>query len=140
MTRKDIPKNVLASKMFGPKVTSETISPGRVIYFPVCRTTSKPTAPMMTFNGIGFGVFLGVVPPRFPEPTPAMVPQLMATIGYVAFEDVIEFLGDDAFKTVEEKFRAKYEPPAGEETAESAEPPAMPEPPRLVGVDGKPIA
>jgi len=64
----------------------------------------------------------------------------MGNAGFVAVDDVIELLGEEAAKKFIEAFELKY---FGRTSAQVAEPgAAKPEdvsPPKLVGVDGKPL-
>ncbi|MDH4164704.1 MAG: hypothetical protein OEW15_18750, partial [Nitrospirota bacterium] len=86
-----------------------TLKPGGVVYFNVCKKSTKPNSEPMIFKGHGFGVFLGVVPQFKVEPTREMLDPLLAGIGWVSFENVYELLGEEQFKLLETKFREKYE-------------------------------
>lgn len=124
-----------------------TLKPGGVVYFNVCKKSTKPNSEPMIFKGHGFGVFLGVVPQFKVEPTREMLDPLLAGIGWVSFENVYELLGEEQFKLLETKFREKYEldaVPEGEKIEEPPPPPQdkslmMPAKPELIGLDGRPL-
>lgn len=115
-----------------------SLKPGGVVFFPTCKKTAKPNGQVYVMKGHGYGVFLGVVPMGHPEPTREMMDPLLAGVGWVSFENVIELLGEDQFKILEEKFRAKYDMDQDIEGPSTAEPSiALPPEKQLIGLDGK---
>lgn len=113
-----------------------TLKPGQIVFFPVCKKTTKPAAQPAVFKGHGFGVFLGVVPHGIMEPTRQMMTPLMAAIGWISFDDVAEFLGEEQLKELITKFKERHEAPPGEEASPIQLPP---ERPRIIGLDGNEI-
>lgn len=124
-----------------------TLKPGGVVYFNVCKKSTKQNSEPLIFKGNGFGIFLGVVPQFAQEPSRAHLDPLLAGIGWVSFENVVEMLGEEQFKILETKFRAKYgfeEVPEGEKVEAPPVPKAepelmMPAKPELIGLDGRPL-
>lgn len=122
-----------------------TLKPGAVVFFPVAKKSTKANSEPLVFRGHGFGVFLGVVPQFAVEPTREMMDTLLSGVGWVSFENVFEMLGEEQFRILEQKFRAKYELEAMTEEEAKAEPtPATPlhPPPEktlLVSRDGTPL-
>lgn len=135
-------------RQFGPKSLKQiagSLKPGGVVFFNVCKKTTRPGSEPMVINGHGFGVFLGVVPNLAEEPTKEMLDPIMAGIGWVSFDHVAEFLGEEQIEILLTKFREKYglEEVLPGESVEAPPPPpkmlTMPERPALIGRDGKPI-
>lgn len=145
-----IPRGAPGRQM-GPRglkpLPAGTLKPGNVVFFNVCKKSTKQNSEPMVIKGHGFGVFLGVVPQFAPEPTREMMDPLLAGVGWVSFENVYELLGEEQFKILETKFREKYgleEAKEGEPTPDvpppKAEPTiAMPPEKKLIGIDGRPL-
>ena len=86
---------------------------GDVLFFKQARRSTKRSAETGTFKGFGFGVYLGHVPPFAKDPDQGILRRLMGSIGYVLFDDVGEFLGNEAGAECVKKFEAKYYSPQG---------------------------
>ncbi len=121
---------------------------GDVVFFKRAKGSAHRRAPEAMFKGMGFGILLGHVPPFAQNPPAAYVIGQIGSIGYLSFDDVIEFLGDEAGATCVKKFEEKYLPkvdPAQASLPLDAAPPATPDddeeaaPSGIVGLDGKPI-
>lgn len=88
------------------------IAPGDVVYFKVCTKESKRRARQIGFKGgQGFGVMLGIVPPFGGDPSATQLFSLMGQVGFLSFDNVVEFLGVDQAKICIAKFEEKYHPP-----------------------------
>lgn len=83
---------------------------GQVVFFKQAKATAAPSPMVGQFKGHGFGVYLGAVPPGFPNPPGMYIVQALGMVGYIKFDDVIEFLGKEAADLCIEKFKVKYEP------------------------------
>lgn len=93
---------------------------GDVVYFKECKNSSHRKAQGARFRGVGFGIFLGAVGPFEKDPKREDTIKLVGACGYLTFDDVADFLGDEAAKVCIEKFETKYYPP------------------KILGPDGKP--
>lgn len=92
------------------------------------------------FPGWGFGVVLGCVPPGMPEPPASHLFRIMGNAGFVAVDDIIELLGKEAADVFIHNFEMKYYGRTSSQVAEPGAPkPEEVEPPKLVGVDGRPL-
>jgi hypothetical protein len=92
--------------------------PGQVIFFRQAKMNSHRKTPLAQFQGHGFGVFLGHVPPFAPDPRPENLLTIMATAGFTAFDDIGDLLGDEVLEVYIERLRKKYNPePSPEEAA-----------------------
>lgn len=126
---------------------------GDVVFFKRAKASAHRKAPEVMFKGHAFGVMLGHVPPFAKNPPAAYVISQLGSIGYISFDDIGEFLGEDVVKQLALKFEAKYTPkPADPATAtqqelpldgdpaadESSEPEVL-RPSGIVGLNGKPI-
>ncbi len=126
------------------------IKSGDLVYFKRAKKESKRKSHEFEFKGLGFGVYLGALPPFGKEPDGSQIFRMMGAIGFLTFDDVAEFLGDDEHgATCVKKFEDKYYgkvipglPP--EEAPVEANPEESkseiilpPKPPALVGLDGK---
>jgi hypothetical protein len=128
---------------------------GDVVFFKKAKDSSARRAPEVMFKGHGFGILLGHVPPFAKNPPAAFVIGQLGSIGYLSFDDVIEFLGQEAGATCVAKFEDKYMPKAADPNApelplaeqsmgpehdrredEIVTPPAR----KLVGINGQPIS
>lgn len=83
---------------------------GEVLFFKQAGRSTRQKAPMGQFQGHGFGIFLGHVPPLSPEPPSVVLSQILSTIGLLTFDDVGEFLGADAAVECVAKCSGKYFP------------------------------
>ena len=117
----------------------EFFKPGAVVYFKECRRGSTKKADAMRTKGYGFGVLLGVVPPFQKEPDGPTVLRLLASVGFVAVDEIIELLGKEAGDEFIRKFEQKYYGQTSAEQAVQEAPPPEPPKPQLVGVDGRPL-
>jgi hypothetical protein len=79
-----------------------------VCYFKTAKNGSHRKANSATFKGHGFGMFLGHVPPFGKDPTPQELIMLVGSCGWLTFDDVAEFLGDEAGKHCVAAYEAKY--------------------------------
>lgn len=114
---------------------------GDVVFFKKAKASSARKSPEVMFKGHGFGILLGHVPPFAQNPPAGYVIGQLGSIGYLSFDDVIEFLGDEAGATCVQKFEAKYLPKAPD--AAQADLPLHgemePRPSGLIGLNGKPL-
>lgn len=83
---------------------------GAVVYFKQAKPTSRPKSKVIQFQGHGIGVFLGEVPKELPDPPREYINQAMGACGYIRFDDVMAFLGQDKMLECVEKFKQKYHP------------------------------
>ncbi len=116
------------------------MKPGDVCFFKQanCQPSEFPRG--VKFQGWGFGVVLGNVPPGVPAPPASHLFRLMANAGYSSFDDVIEFLGEEKGKQFVQWFEMKYFGRTSEDAAKEGAPgPEDIEPPKLVGLDGRPL-
>jgi len=82
---------------------------GDVVYFKKAKHSSKiKDKTEITFKGMGFGVLLGHVPPFQKDPPASHLLKLMGTIGFLTFDDVAEFLGDEMGSKCVKAFEDKY--------------------------------
>ena len=132
-------------RQFGPKSLKQiagSLKPGGVVFFNVCKKSTRPGSEPMVINGHGFGVFLGVVLSLTEEPTNEMLDPILANLGWVSFDHVAEFLGEEQCKILLDKLAEKYGLEAGKPDEAPPKPPpilTVPDRPALVGRDGKPI-
>lgn len=88
------------------------INIGDVVYFKkVTREIKRRSQEIGFKGGHGFGVMLGIVPPFQKEPAEGTLLQLMGQVGFMSFDDVKEFIGEDQMKVCVEKFKVKYYKP-----------------------------
>jgi hypothetical protein len=85
---------------------------GEVVFFKKITKSNKPKSPEIGFKGRGFAVFLGHAPMYAPDPPRSVIFQMLGQIGLLSFDDVKEFLGEDAVNTITQKFTEKYYPKA----------------------------
>ncbi len=81
---------------------------GEVVYFKKATRSTKRGALETAFQGHGFGVMIGAVPPFVKEPPLHVILQAFATMGYLKFDDVYEFLGKESGDLCMKKFHEKY--------------------------------
>jgi len=81
---------------------------GDVIYFKKAKEHPTRKSIELEFKGHAFGILLGHVPPFAQEPPKDHVVRLLGSIGYLSFDDVGEFLGNEVGADVVKKFEEKY--------------------------------
>jgi hypothetical protein len=119
---------------------------GEIVYFKTAKRDSKRKTPLAQFKGLGFGVFLGHLPPFAKEPQVDHLHRMMGAIGFLRFDDVAEFLGDEFGETCVKKFEDKYYGKEIPAPAPVEEPPAILDPTGqpatggLVDVSGAPLS
>lgn len=87
------------------------LNPGDVVFFKKCTKLPTKRAQEIGFKGgHAFGVMLGVVAPFAPPPTEKILMPLMGHAGYISFDDVGNFLGEEQAKLCIKKFEDKYYP------------------------------
>lgn len=98
------------------------MKPGDAVFFEIAKPSSSRKAPKIKFQGHGFGILLGHVPPFQKDPPPEHLLRLMGTIGFMSFDDVANFLGDEmaakCVKAFEDKYYGKIEPASVEKLVE----------------------
>lgn len=114
--------------------------PGDVAFFKTANQQPKDFPRGVKFPGWGFGVVLGCVPHGIIAPPASHVFRLMANAGFVALDDIGELLGQEALNTFVKAFETKYYGRTSDDLAKPGAPaPEEVAPPKLVGVDGKPL-
>lgn len=112
------------------------IKNGDCVFFKDIRTSSRSKQSQAArFKHFGWGVLLGAIPPFGRDPNIGDVIRALGSIGYVSFDDVGEFLGDEIGAELVKKFEEKYYVQPTNETPPIEES----EPSRLVDITGKPI-
>lgn len=94
---------------------------GDIVFFKKAKRDSRRSSPETTFEGYCFGVLLGHVPPFHKDPNQAHAMQLMGTAGFVSFDDIIEFLGEELGNEVLKRFEDKYHRHAALSAVQQAE-------------------
>lgn len=121
---------------------------GDAVFFKRAKESSDLDAKFIEFSGHGFGVFLGAMPLELRDPTPQVLVQIMGSIGFCSFDDVMEFIGEEQGHIVLKKFEEKYNPVLTEEQKKAEMQAATrPQAPviaqravkKIIGLDGKPI-
>jgi hypothetical protein len=121
---------------------------GDAVFFKRAKESSDPDAKFIEFQGHGFGVFLGAIPNEIHDPTPQVLFQIMGSIGFCLFDDIVEFLGEEQGRIVLKKHEEKYNPVLTEEekaaqmkAAFREKQPVIAQRPtkKIIGLDGKPI-
>lgn len=124
------------------------MKPGDIIFSKKFKTSLARKAPEIEVRGHAFSLMLGHVPPFAKEPPLAHIGRLLGTVGFMSFDDVADFLGDEQAALCVQKFEEKYwkgsENPVVNPQAEEVPPQvdqkiAMPEPAQIVGLDGRPL-
>lgn len=113
---------------------------GDVVFFKEARDGSGRKARTMKFKGHAFGVLLGHVPPFAKDPPPEHLLRLMGTIGFVSFDDVANFLGDEQAQKCVTMFEDKYYGQFALDQAPEVAPEETAQPSGLLGADGQPMA
>lgn len=89
--------------------------PGDVFFSNTMKKGSNRKAPQYAVKGHAFGVLLGIVPPFQKDPQQHEVSRLLGTVGLLMFDDVADFLGNEAgakcIKMFEDKYYGKEMPP-----------------------------
>jgi hypothetical protein len=84
------------------------MKPGEIVFFRKAKSKPMTVCPAVEFKGHGYGIFLGHVPYAQPEPPPVVYITQLGSIGFISFDDVNEFLGDEAAVKCVQKFEEKY--------------------------------
>lgn len=84
------------------------ISPGDIAFFKRAQGSTQKDAPQVAFAGHAFGVLLGVVPNGVRDPDINDVTAMMAGIGYIAFDEVQDLLGEETCDNLLKLFADKY--------------------------------
>jgi hypothetical protein len=120
--------------------------PGDTVFFKKAQTKSRKNSEGCEFKGMGFGIFLGHVPPFQKDPPIEHLMRIMGTAGFLTFDDVAEFLGNEQGSECVKKFEDKYYGKTVDVKIEPAEdkqipipPELIPPTPQLIGMDGKPL-
>lgn len=119
--------------------------PGDLVFYKKAQKSSKKNSPGVQFGGMGFGMAMGEVPPFHKDPPKDQLVRIMGTCGFVSFDDVGEFLGDEKaaelIKKYEDKYYGKVVELKKREEEKQIEIPKelIPPTPKLVGMDGKPL-
>lgn len=98
---------------------------GDLVYMKIAKRGSKGEA--LQFAGHGVGVFIGHVAPFQKDFDALDAFRALGRFGFVSFDDLQEFLGPEQTKACIDKFDMKYFA-----ISDNA--------PKVIGVDGKPIA
>lgn len=122
------------------------MKPGKVVYFRSAKlNTHRKTGDWAFKQGHGFGLLLGTVPLFGKEPSPVELLRLVGTIGFLSFDDVAEFVGEEQAEICVKKFEDKYygkvvetNPVEGEAESEGTKELSI-SLPKLVGADGLPL-
>lgn len=86
---------------------------GDIVFFKKCTRSAKRRSPEIGFKGgNGFAIMLGIVPPFQKEPVESQVLALMGSVGFLSFDDVVNFLGEELGKECCQKFEEKYNSPS----------------------------
>jgi hypothetical protein len=120
------------------------MKPGDAVFFKQARTSTRRNGQEVKFKGYGFGVMLGHVPPFAGDPPIAHLFRMMGGIGFVSFDDIAKFIGDEMAQKCVEAFKDKYygnvvvpEKPIEEAQIEVES--EVVEPSKIVGVNGSPL-
>jgi hypothetical protein len=79
-----------------------------IVYFKTAKNGSHRKANGCTFKGHGFGMFLGHVPIFGKDPSPHDLLKLIGACGFLTFDDVADFLGDDLARKCVAEYEKKY--------------------------------
>lgn len=83
---------------------------GDIVYFKEGKKGSSRKAHGARFKGHGIGVFLGHVGPFEKEPSADEAIKLIGACGYLSFDDVADFLGDEQAHICVKKYEERYYP------------------------------
>lgn len=107
---------------------------GDVIYFKKCRKKPNTQNLEIQFKGFGIAMVLGEMPPNKKGLPQEHLMPMMGQAGFISFDDIGEFLGEDVLKTVIQKFEAKH---SGEKLIQ--EPKKTIEDAQILDINGKTI-
>lgn len=93
--------------------------PGDIIYVDQFKNAPRDPLSVKFTKGRGMALLLGQHHDHVPVPTPHHLFMMMGKLGFLTFDDMIEFVGEEMAKQVVEKFEAKYYGP----TIENGTPP-----------------
>lgn len=141
----DDSKTIEPPTPIGSKKKRPNLKPGDVVFFKRCKDTAAANGQFVEFQGHGFGVLLGMVPPFQADPPKDFVVRLLGSLGYVLLDDIQELMGEEHLKELLQKFHGKYAPttdPAQPELPLEGDANQESEPPRskLLDANGKPIS
>lgn len=95
---------------------------GDVVYFKTAQNSSRRKSNGATFKGYGIGLFIGHVTPFGKDPSPTELLKLVGACGYLSFDDVADFLGDEQAQKCVQAYEKKYysqEPEVKDESGNS---------------------
>lgn len=81
---------------------------GSIFYSKNIKTTAQKSGASFGLKGHIFGMALGHVAPKDPDPTDKQIIGLLAEAGFCSFDDVLNALGEPATNKVIEYLREKY--------------------------------
>lgn len=81
---------------------------GDVVFFKQAKSDPKDNGYVMFQKGYGMALLLGHLPPFVPAPEPKALFQIMGTMGFLCFDDVIEICGVEAGQELINRFEEKY--------------------------------
>jgi hypothetical protein len=82
--------------------------PGDVVFFKEAHRGPSKRTDGLRAKHYAFGVLLGNLPPFAPEPPAEHLMRLMGGAGFMAFDDVLEVLGEEAGDLVIRAWQRKY--------------------------------
>lgn len=85
------------------------MKPGVVVYFKTFKASTRKRSPEMKFQGYGYGILLGMVPPFVKDPDTIFVLDSLAKAGYVRLDHVQEVIGVEAAQVLCDGIQAKYD-------------------------------
>ena len=88
------------------------MNPGDVVYIKKAKRTAKRRGLEAQFKGHGVALLLGHIPEHASDIKLPELFGLLGNLGFIAFDDIGEFLDEEQLKTVIEKFKTKYAGPA----------------------------
>lgn len=81
---------------------------GDVVFFKKAKKDSRRKTGEVQFKGHGFGILLGHVPPFAKDPPPNELFKMIGSVGFLTFDDVGEFFGNEVGAECVKKFEDKY--------------------------------
>lgn len=121
---------------------------GDVVYFKEAKEDLARKGKRVQFRGHAFGVLLGHVGPFQKAPPPEHLLRLMGQIGFISFDDIGLFLGDELAEKVVKSFEDRYYGKEAQieaakslpEDSDTTEESTLPEPTKLlVDLSGAPL-
>lgn len=104
---------------------------GTIVFFKKFHTSVRPQSPLIGCQGFGYGIMLGHLKNGVPHPPAHVLQSQIGEAGYISFDDVKEFIGEEHLKTCLAKHLEKYQGVLPEDSAAQVElalhPPAPPE-------------